>query len=142
MTGYNEMLRIIKSKNIICYNIPFLEITGNIIVVDYDLSSQRYHEDDLSKEKSKSHGIIIKKLEFIFNKKGSAYGGKWESKKEDDRCFVGEPGTTNVIQSPGKKGGYQRATYIGDDRKGTKEIYFTDHNTPNAHSSPHTHMII
>ena len=39
MAGYNEMLSRIDPKIIICYNTPFLEIDGNIIVVDYDLSS-------------------------------------------------------------------------------------------------------
>ncbi|MGN1044107.1 MAG: DUF4417 domain-containing protein [Acutalibacteraceae bacterium] len=144
MTGYNEMLRRIKPKNIICYNTPFPEMMGNIVSVDYNLSSWRHYQDDLPKENSKNYGIIIKKIGFILNEKGmgSAYGGKWQPKKEDDKRFIGEPRTTNVTQSPGKKGGYQRTTYIGNDGKGTKEIHFTDHNTPNAHSDPHTHIII
>lgn len=130
MTVYDEMLRIIKSQNITCYNTLFIEMIGNSIFVDYDLSSLKHYKDDLSKEKLKSHGIIIKKVGFILNEKGmvSVYGVKWEPKKENDRRFIAKPGTNNITQSPSKKG--------------TKEIHFTDNNTLNAHSDPHTHIII
>lgn len=35
MNGYNEMLRRIKPKAIICFGKPFEEMEGNIIAVDY-----------------------------------------------------------------------------------------------------------
>ncbi len=40
------MLRQIEPETIICYNNPFPEMDGNIIFVDYDLSSWRYMNDD------------------------------------------------------------------------------------------------
>lgn len=39
MKAYNEMLRRIEPEQIICYNHPFPEMKGNIIFVDYELSS-------------------------------------------------------------------------------------------------------
>ena len=42
MKGYNEMLRRLEPEVIICYHTPFSEMSGNIIHVDYDLSSWRY----------------------------------------------------------------------------------------------------
>lgn len=35
LRGYNEMLRQVEPSVIICFGIPFEEMTGNIIVVDY-----------------------------------------------------------------------------------------------------------
>ena len=35
MQGYNEMLRRIEPKAVICYSDPFPEMAGNIITVDY-----------------------------------------------------------------------------------------------------------
>ena len=35
LRGYNEMLRQVEPSEIICFGIPFEEMTGNIIVVDY-----------------------------------------------------------------------------------------------------------
>lgn len=46
LKGYNEMLRRIEPEKIICYNKQFPEMQGNIIFVDYDLSSWRYMNDD------------------------------------------------------------------------------------------------
>ena len=43
---YNELLRRIEPEKIICYNEPFSEMQGDIVFVDYDLSSWRYMNDD------------------------------------------------------------------------------------------------
>ena len=43
ITRYNEMLRRIKAKDIICYNALFLEMMGNIIFVDYGLGFWRHY---------------------------------------------------------------------------------------------------
>ena len=40
------MLRQIEPERIICYNEPFPEMQGNIVFVDYELSSWRYMNDD------------------------------------------------------------------------------------------------
>ena len=42
LKGYREMLRQIEPERIICYNTPFPEMEGNIIFVDYELSSWKY----------------------------------------------------------------------------------------------------
>jgi len=42
MAGYNEMLHRIEPEKIICYNTPFPEMQGNIVYVDYELSSWKY----------------------------------------------------------------------------------------------------
>lgn len=60
MAGYNEMLSRLEPKNIICYNTPFSEMEGNIIHVDYDLSSWQHLNDDSENKKSLNSGIIIK----------------------------------------------------------------------------------
>ena len=39
LKGYNEMLKRIELEKIICYNEPFPEMQGNIVFVDYELSS-------------------------------------------------------------------------------------------------------
>ena len=60
MRGYNEMLSRLEPRNIICYNTPFPEVEGNIIHVDYDLSSWQHLNDDSNSQKSLNSGIIIK----------------------------------------------------------------------------------
>jgi hypothetical protein len=46
MKGYNEMLRRIEPELVICYHKPFPEMKGNILYIDYDLSSWTHYEDD------------------------------------------------------------------------------------------------
>ena len=40
------MLRRIEPSVIICYSTPFTEMQGNIVHVDYELSSWKHDEDD------------------------------------------------------------------------------------------------
>lgn len=49
LKGYNEMLKRIEPELIICYNTPFPEMEGNILFVDYDLSSWQHYGDDVGK---------------------------------------------------------------------------------------------
>ena len=42
MAGYNEMLQRIEPEKIICYNMPFPEMQGDIVYVDYERSSWRH----------------------------------------------------------------------------------------------------
>lgn len=159
MKGYNEMLRKIEPQNIICYNTPFPEMQGNIIYVDYELSSWKHLNDEEEYKPSpyvkyicglepwpedcnvirKSYGYVIPNS---WKGMGSAYGGKWIPKKEDDKRFLGKPGSINSTHFNGKKGGYDRDTKIGADGRATIERHYTDHNTPHAHSNPHDHYII
>lgn len=44
MRGYNEMLKRIKPSTVICFGLPFAEMQGDIIRVDY-ISSRRLNRD-------------------------------------------------------------------------------------------------
>lgn len=46
LKGYNEMLQQVEPERIICYNEPFPEMQGNVVFVDYELSSWKYQNDD------------------------------------------------------------------------------------------------
>ena len=92
MKGYNEMLKRLEPETIICYHYPFEEMCGNILFVDYDLSSWQHYEDDeaelpytqsekylLGIEKPYADSnIIVKSNGYIISEKGngSVYGGK------------------------------------------------------------------
>ena len=158
MTGYNEMLKRIEPENIICYHEPFPEMEGNIIYVNYELSSWRYFNTDEVYKPSKyfsyisgavskpeNCGIIVKSYGYVLADSqkgmGSAYGGDWKPCKEDDERFLGEPGEIKYTHFEGKNGGYERAIKIGADGRAIKERHFTDHNRPWAHSNPHDHFI-
>lgn len=41
MKGYREMLQRIEPEGIICYNEPFPGMEGNIVFIDYELSSRK-----------------------------------------------------------------------------------------------------
>ena len=86
--------------------------------------------------------IIIKQgyVQSAFEEKGmgSAYGGEWQPKKEDDRRFLGEPGQIKISVM---KNGEKYATKIGKDGRAIKERHYTDHNKPWAHTNPHDHNI-
>ena len=60
MAGCSEMLRRIEPEKIVCYNMPFPEMQGNIIYVDYERSSWRYmnYERGFQKEDLESFNII------------------------------------------------------------------------------------
>lgn len=93
LKGYNEMLRQIEPERIICYNEPFPEMQGNIVFVDYELSSWRYMNDDpyvpskyakyicRAEPWPEDCDIIIKSTGYILSDyeikgMGSAHGGK------------------------------------------------------------------
>ena len=151
------MLRRIQPERIICYNEPFPEMQGNIIFVDYELSSWKYQNDDyrpskyvpyILGEKSlpENSGIVIKggcilKNDFGFKGMGSAFGGGWQPHKQDDERFLGEPSEVKQSQSNGKRGGYARETKIGEDGRATGERHHTDHDSPGSHTNPHDHKI-
>lgn len=50
MEGYNKMLEEIESSAIIYYSEPFPEMKGNIIYIDYELSSWKHLSDEKSLE--------------------------------------------------------------------------------------------
>ncbi len=159
MKGYNEMLRKIEPQNIICYNTPFPEMQGNIIYVDYELSSWKHLNDDKEYKPSpyvkyicglepwpedcdiirKSYGYVIPNS---WKGMGSAYGGNWIPKKEDDKRFIGKPGTIKETRRSTSAGGYDRKTKIGLDGRATIERHYTDHGFPKRHTDPHDHEVI
>lgn len=46
LKGYNELLRRIEPEYVLCYNTPFPEMEGDIITVDYELSSWKHMNED------------------------------------------------------------------------------------------------
>lgn len=53
------MLKRIEPELIICYNTPFPEMDGNILFVDYDLSSWQHYNDDIGKS---ANTIFVEKF--------------------------------------------------------------------------------
>ncbi len=154
--GYNEMLRQIEPERIICYNEPFPEMQGNIVFVDYELSSWKYQNDDyvpskyldfiLGKKPLPNGSPIVIKSGYImrddafFKGMGSAFGGAWRPSptKPHDQRFLGNPGEVKTTYD---KKGNKFETKIGDDGRAVKERHYTDHNRPDKHTNPHDHEI-
>lgn len=153
LKGYNEMLKRIEPERIICYNTPFPEMQGNIVFVDYELSSWKYQNSDKPFVKTFFGQLIPYKNSDIIYKRGyvipyaeekgmgSAYGGKWKPKTPEDQRFFGEPGEIKIVWKRGKKGGYEVQTLIGNDGKAIVDRHITDHDTPKKHSKVHDHFI-
>lgn len=157
MTGYNEMLKRIEPETIICYHYPFPEMAGNILFVDYDLSSWQHYDDDkielpytqsekylLGIEKPTKSNIVVKLCDGVCNKgSGSVHGGQWRPHpdKPQDQRFIGKPGETKHTFIPTKKGGYWSETKIGKDGRATTDRHHSDHGNSNKHSNPHDHKI-
>lgn len=151
------MLRRVEPERIICYNEPFPEMEGNIIFIDYELSSWKYQNKDYAPSKYLSY--ILGEQPLPANSKihiksgyvlrdnpldkgmGSAHGGPWTPKKPEDKRFIGEPGEIKSSYAGGKHGGYPRLTKIGDDGRAVMERHGTDHFSPGAHTDPHDHPV-
>ena len=153
LKGYNELLRQVEPERIICYNTPFPEMEGNIVFVDYELSSWKNQLFDSKPSKFAKYisgelpipnncDIIIKKGYIIptFEEKGmgSAYGGGWKPKKPSDERFLGEPGE---IKSTVMPNGSVFSTKIGSNGKAVIERHHTNHGKPHFHSNPHDHKV-
>ncbi len=150
MAGYNEMLRRIEPERIICYNTPFPEMQGNIVYVDYELSSWKYmsYENACSEENldcfkipdTSRRDCDIMSAYMISAGGGSAYGGKWRpspNKPEDQRLW-GKPGE---IKRTVMRNGDVHLTKIGDDGRATIDRHLTNHRTPSKHSNVHDHIV-
>lgn len=156
LKGYREMLRQIEPERIICYNEPFPEMRGNIVFVDYELSSWKYQNDDyrpskyidyiLGEKPLPSNSNIIIKSGYImrddvpFKGMGSAFGGEWRPSpnKPQDARLLGKPGE---IKTTYDAKGNEVNTKIGDDGRASIERHNTDHYQPWAHTNPHDHPI-
>lgn len=97
MKGYNEMLKRIEPELIICYHKPFPEMTGNILYINYELSSWLHYGDDECKSMcNDTSSLVIKKsCGYVccdtYKGTGSAFGGKWKPKKPEDERLLGKP---------------------------------------------------
>ncbi len=148
LKGYNEMLRRIQPAKIICYSQPFPEMEGEIIPVDYELSSWKYQNKSQEiLHTQPSRGMIVTKtilqpdelFQIVWKGSGSAYGGQWKPKKPGDDRFLGKPGEIKVTYD---KHGMKRWTKIGSDGRATMERHFGDHNRDWCHTNPHDHVIL
>lgn len=160
MAGYNEMLKRIEPETIICYHYPFPEMKGNILFVDYDLSSWQHYDDDkielpyTQMEKflfgiekpSPGSNIVVKynnNSSLILKGSGSVHGGQWQPHPDKpwEKRFFGKPGEIKRTFIPTKKGGYWVLTKIGKNGKADYERQFTDHGNSATHSNPHDNKI-
>ena len=156
LKGYNEMLRRIESERIICYNTPFPEMEGNIVFVDYELSSWKHQGSfEITPQLSpyakhisgrlplpENCGIIIKRG-YVMNDRvekgsGSAYGGEWKPSKPEDYRLLGKPGEIKISYA---KDGSKIETKIGEDGRAVAERHHTSSPNPKYHSNPHDHII-
>ncbi len=156
LKGYNEMLKQIEPERIICYNTPFPEMQGNIVFVDYELSSWKYQNKDYTPSPYVKYitgelplppdcDIVIKRGYISPRREekgmGSAYGGEWQPKKPEDERFLGKPGEIKETKITTKKSSYTVKTKIGENGKAVIERHETDHGRQNSHSNPHDHQI-
>lgn len=143
MKGYNKMLSEIEPEKIICYSEPFSEMKGDIIYVDYELSSWKYLNDNKANSLTMQDkaDIIIKKYGYVCKGGGSAYGGKWKPKDENSARFYGEPNTIKENTVKTTKGNYKVLDYYDEEGKIAAERHLTDHNKAHQHSNPHDHLI-
>ena len=128
---------------------------GNLVPIDYELSSWRHMDDDAyvpSKYAKYICGLepvppgceLVIKRGYVMRDDGcrmgmgSAYGGKWKPRKEEDKRFLGKPGEIKETRMPN---GDLYATKIGEDGRAVRERHYTDHRRPDKHSDPHDHEI-
>ncbi|QNK41693.1 DUF4417 domain-containing protein [Caproicibacter fermentans] len=161
LKGYNEMLRRIEPEKIICYNTPFPEMQGDIVFVDYELSSWRYMGDApytpsiyakyiCGEAPLPAGSNLIIKSGYVVNENsrnynsivqagmGSAYGAKWKPHNEFEARLWGKPGEIKVSY---KKDGTKFETKIGDNGKASLERHHTTAPNSKYHSNPHDHKV-
>ena len=141
--GYNRMLKEIEPSKIICYSEPFEEMQGDIIYIDYELSSWQHLSDDKSSFAVKPYerDVIVKYSGYVCKGGGSASGGDWIPKKPNDERFLGEPNTIKNNTVTTKNGNYKVEDYYDSTGKAVAERHLTNHNRSDKHSVPHDHFI-
>jgi len=55
LNGYKELLKRIEPEYVICYSEPFPEMEGNLIYIDYEMSSWRHMNYDIKPAKYIKH---------------------------------------------------------------------------------------
>lgn len=145
MEGYNRMLEEIEPSAIICYSEPFPEMKGNIIYIDYELSSWKHLSDEKSFENTlrniKKTDIIVKSYGYVCKGGGSAFGGEWKPKDKNSERFLGKPNTVKENTVTTSKGSYKVKDYYDKNGKAVAERHYTDHYKPAHHTDPHDHTI-
>ncbi len=120
---------------------------GDIVFVDYELSSWKYMSYDRTDEKDLDcykipdiNGIKhdIMSAYMVSAGGGSAYGGKWRPAKTEDERLVGNPGE---IKRTIDRNGNRIDTKIGQNGFAEKERHYTNHGFPAKHSDIHDHII-
>lgn len=154
MKGYREMLRQIEPERIICYNTPFPEMEGNIVFVDYELSSWRYMnrqtkaypDDDL--ECYKIGGANLQNYDtinvyMVGRGMGSAYGAQWKPNpnKPNDMALKGTANTVRRIYISTHKRGYWIRVKYGEDGWAVVVRHETTHSPGSGHTNPHDHIM-
>ena len=124
---------------------PFPEMKGNIIYIDYELSSWKYlhikktYPPDLTN--FSNHAKIVKKNGYICKGGGNAFGGEWKPKDKNSERFLGKPNTIKENTVTTTKGNYRVKNYYDKNGKAVAERHLTDHNQPAHHTNPHDHNI-
>lgn len=159
MKGYRELLRRVEPERIICYNEPFPEMEGNIVYVNYELSSWKYQNEEYIPSKYLPYicgklplpaestlrvksGYVLRDRPFGKGM-GSAYGGAWKPNpaKKQDMILIGP---ANEIRSshlgPIEKG-YDVSVKYGPDGLATIIRHHTEHSPGSGHSNPHDHIV-
>ncbi|WP_124098676.1 hypothetical protein [Ruminococcus sp. Marseille-P6503] len=119
---------------------------GDIIYVDYELSSWKYLNNKSYYKQTNpiltyNRKCDIIKMGYVCKGGGSAYGGDWRPKDENSKRFFGEPNTIKINYVKGNKGGYKVMDKYNSEGKAIKERHLTDHNKSNKHTDPHDHEI-
>lgn len=145
MAGYNRMFSEIEPEKIICYSEPFDEMQGNIIYVDYELSSWKHLSDKKSTiyglPNNKKSDIIVKSYGYVCKGGGSANGGDWIPKDKNSQRFKGKPDSVKENEVKTNKGSYKTTNKYDGNGKSTHERHHTDHGRADKHSNPHDHQI-
>ena len=141
--GYNRMLKEIEPSKIICCSEPFEEMQGDIIYIDYELSSWQHLSDDKSSFAVKPYerDVIVKYSGYVCKGGGSASGGDWVPKDKNSERFLGDSNTirTNTVKT--KKGSYEVKDYYDSTGRASAERHETDHGRSDKHSNPHDHTV-
>ena len=160
LKGFNEMLRRVEPERIICYNTPFPEMEGNIVFVDYELSSWKYQAQLDAAPLSpfakyiagglplpENSGIVIKQGCIIHDRSekgsGSAYGGKWRPNpnKPQDWALLGPSNSVQRMFLFTKSGGYWIVVKYNESGYASIVRHETVHTPNGQHSNPHDHYI-
>lgn len=145
MAGYNRMLSEIEPEKIICYSEPFDKMQGDIIYIDYELSSWKHLSDEKSAiydlPNNRKSDIIIKSYGYVCKGSGSAFGGDWIPKDKNSERFFGQPNTIQKNTIATKKGSYDVLDKYDSNGRAVAERHLTNHSRADKHSNPHDHAI-